>query len=274
MVHLIKLLFLWFPKEANFNYFFFIVAPISFFIFDIDHKFERMALILTNLIAIILLLSSELVTLVPPFVTLSSRLIKLFSILSLASTVGSIIIVFYFYAKNLSLITSELKILADTDVLTKVLNRRSFEKEGHMLFEFSGKYGKMFAFIILDVDYFKKINDTYGHPAGDAVLVQLSEVLSSNIRQNDILARYGGEEFALLLKGYNPEGLYRAAEHLRGAVENHAFIIPEEKTVRITISLGVVTFSEKYESFEQMIKVADRALYRAKEDGRNRSVTG
>ncbi|WP_171832168.1 GGDEF domain-containing protein [Oceanispirochaeta sp. M1] len=269
-----SLVFLWFPKEANFNYFFFIVAPITFFIFDFDILFERIALIFTNLIAIVLLLLSEVITLIPPVVKLSSRMTGLFTILSLASTVLSITIVFYFYAKNLASITNELMILANTDVLTKVLNRRSFEKEGYQLFDFVGKYKKTFALIILDVDFFKKVNDNYGHPAGDTVLVELSKVLSLNIRQNDILARYGGEEFALLLKGSDPAGMQKAAEHLREAVENHLFKISESKSIRITISLGLVTFSDKYENFEQMINKADKALYQAKEGGHNRVVTG
>ena len=269
-----SLVFLWFPREANFNYFFFIVAPISFFIYDFDIRLERVSLVITNIIAILLLMLSELITITPPYVTLTPSLAKFFTILSLTSTISSITIVFYFYARSLSAINNELRVLANTDVLTKILNRRSFNNEGNMLFDFSKKYGKIFALIILDIDYFKNVNDTYGHPAGDEVLVQMSELLSASLRENDTIARYGGEEFALLLRGSKPDGLLKAAEHLRKAVDTHHFEISDGQKIRITISLGIVIFSDKSESFEEMIREADKALYRAKDGGRNRLVAG
>lgn len=268
-----SLIFLWFPPEANFNYFLFIVAPIAFFIFDFDIIRERIAIILTNILAVSMLVLSELLT-VASVVEISPALAKLFTILSAGSTIGSTLIVFYSYARNLSSIHKKLNLLAHTDVLTKAYNRRTLYKEGKTLFALAGKYNKGFGFLIFDIDFFKNINDEFGHPAGDSILVRITELILENVRTNDIVARYGGEEFGILLLDSTEKGNIHAAEHLRTIVEEYKFPIEENREAKLTISIGVVHYSKEYDSFDQMLQHADKALYKAKNGGRNKVVAG
>lgn len=126
------------------------------------------------------------------------------------------------------------------------------------------------AFIMLDIDYFKKVNDTYGHMAGDMILKQVAGILTSSARSSDIAGRYGGEEFGLVLPGANALDACLVGEKIRSAVEENSFDIGNE-TIKITISIGV--YSSKPEEIidpKEIIKRADEALYKAKTNGRNR----
>ncbi len=264
------LVFLWFPVEANFNYFFFIVTPISFFIYDFEIKEERTPIVIVNLLAVLLLFASETIPMAAPQVSLSENLLLLFSGLSVISTLGSIFIVYYFYARNLSMSRRELSRLAETDYLTGTFNRRILYREGEALFSYCKKKSYNFAFIIFDIDHFKKVNDQYGHPAGDEILIQLTRLISANIRHSDVFGRYGGEEFALILKEILTETNIDVAQNLRRIIEDNVFIISENLKVKITVSMGVASFSEDQKTFDDIVILADNALYKAKENGRNR----
>ena len=266
------LVFLWFPVEANINYFFFIVAPISFFIYDFEIREDKISIIAVNILAAFLLLASEVFLFSNPLVQLSGNMIKLFSSLSIISTMGSIFIVYYFYAWNLSKNRKELNHLAETDSLTGVYNRRTLYREGEALFSYCTKNKCNFSFIILDIDHFKKVNDQYGHPVGDELLKQLTNLISENIRHSDIFTRYGGEEFALILKDISEESNLELARNLKSLVEKNDFVISEELSIHITISIGVSTYSNTQKDFDDIVILADNALYEAKERGRNRVV--
>jgi diguanylate cyclase (GGDEF)-like protein len=162
--------------------------------------------------------------------------------------------------------------LATTDGLTGIYNHRFFYEKLNEEFERSKRYSSYLSLIMFDLDFFKKINDRYGHMVGDSVLVEMSKIVLSNIRKNDIFARYGGEEFVLLLPHTNAEGALHEAERIRKAIESNHFQ-HLEKRGDVTISLGVVTFPSKYiNQPEDMVKLADAALYEAKRLGRNRSI--
>jgi diguanylate cyclase (GGDEF)-like protein len=107
---------------------------------------------------------------------------------------------------------------------------------------------------------------------GDSVLVQLTELVSKHIREEDILARYGGEEFAIILHDIKPHTGIKIANSIRTRIERHPFIINNHKTAKLTISIGAVTYGTNYSSFDEMVIAADKALYEAKETGRNRVV--
>lgn len=267
-----SVVFLWFPKEANFNYFFFVITPITFFIYDFDIKKERTTIVVINFLATILLLASEIYPLSEPVVILSDTMIRIFSSLSILTTLGSISIVYYFYSHNLSLTHKELNYLAETDGLTNVFNRRTLYREGEKLFLYSKKYNRRFTFMIFDIDHFKNINDRYGHPVGDKVLIQLTELITENTRQHDIFSRYGGEEFALILKDTSTADNIRVAENLRKIVGKNDFVINDEIIIHLTMSIGVTEYSDKYSVFDELVRQADKALYQAKEEGRNRIV--
>ena len=124
--------------------------------------------------------------------------------------------------------------------------------------------------VMLDIDHFKKINDTFGHPAGDFVLQKVSAKIGETVRQEDLFARYGGEEFALLLRESNDDKSVRCAERCRRAVDGHEFHF-NGTPIKVTISLGVATlFDTDFAQPEDLIAAADKYLYRAKRGGRNR----
>lgn len=162
--------------------------------------------------------------------------------------------------------TSELKEKISLDFLTKIYNRNKFEEIlAQQIKLFKDLPTHNFSMILVDIDHFKKINDTYGHLAGDHVLQDIAKILSMSSRGSDIVARWGGEEFALLLPNTNLESAAIAAEKLRGNIENHAF----ENVNKITASFGVAHFHDS-DSRIDFFKRADEALYRAKAHGRNK----
>jgi diguanylate cyclase (GGDEF)-like protein len=129
------------------------------------------------------------------------------------------------------------------------------------------------ALLILDVDYFKNYNDALGHPAGDEVLRQLSSILKTTIRDNDIVARYGGEEFAIILPSTNKEGASILAERLRIKIEQFQFAQENiQPNGKLTISIGMAIYPDNALTLEDLIVAADRALYFAKESGRNKVI--
>jgi len=125
--------------------------------------------------------------------------------------------------------------------------------------------------MLLDIDHFKHLNDTYGHIFGDVVLKRLGEILKSSVYETDFVARYGGEEFAILLPRAEPEGVRRKAEAIRDRVASETFTQAME-TVRITVSIGIAHYPRDGAGPEEIVRMADQALYAAKLRGRNRVV--
>ena len=164
----------------------------------------------------------------------------------------------------------QLERLAMTDELTGILNRRSFFSRGAEEINRFLRYQAPLTLLILDIDGFKKINDTYGHMAGDQVLKDCVSALQRNLRRTDILARLGGEEFGIILQNTGKKNASVAAEKLRRAVEKQFCVVNEGQTVNVTVSIGVATANDEVQSFETLLRNADAALYQAKDLGRNR----
>ena len=161
---------------------------------------------------------------------------------------------------------------ATRDGLTRTLNRSSFFEQGYQEISFCKRQNRSFIFIMLDVDHFKNVNDTYGHVTGDAVLRQLANCLRENTRVEDIIGRYGGEEFAVVLRNPNRPAAREMAERLRHNIEVSTIGAPHSEgnvELVVTVSLGVATWKPG-ESLEELIARADAALYQAKLGGRNR----
>ncbi|CAM4207649.1 GGDEF domain-containing protein [Lacicoccus alkaliphilus] len=152
---------------------------------------------------------------------------------------------------------------ATHDGLTGLLNRRSFEEAIKQL---DSKNEAVL--LMIDIDHFKKINDTYGHPAGDAVLEATADALREACKVKETIARVGGEEFAVLLRHHDMESAKKAAEDIRAAIEALSIELDEE-TLKITISIGLASYPEQVRSPEQLYKLADEHLYIAKKLGRN-----
>jgi two-component system cell cycle response regulator len=160
--------------------------------------------------------------------------------------------------------------LATTDGLTGVFNHRCFYQKLNEEFERAKRYGTDIACVMLDLDFFKHVNDRYGHLVGDRVLIELAKKVFENIRKYDIFARYGGEEFVLLLPHTDEKGAIYEAERIRKSIESHWFPNIEKKG-DVTASFGISTFPSAYiEKSEDLVKFADMALYDAKKKGRNR----
>ncbi|MBU4304162.1 MAG: diguanylate cyclase [Candidatus Omnitrophica bacterium] len=154
------------------------------------------------------------------------------------------------------------------DELTEIYNRRYFYHRLRDECERSKRYKRNFCCAIMDIDYFKTINDTFGHPTGDRVLKEVAEVTRSNIRTADVLCRYGGDEFAVLLPETDLPGACVTTERVRRFIAN---LEAEngEKPHHVTISCGISVFSESIKDMNELMSQADNALYKAKQEGRN-----
>jgi len=163
--------------------------------------------------------------------------------------------------------------MAEVDGLTGVTNHRHFAVLLEREAERSRSLGQSLALLMVDVDHFKQVNDTWGHPAGDAVLRHIAQRLAQRLRRSDVVARYGGEEFAVLLPGSTAAAAATLAEQLRSEIERHpAAAPPPAPAIEVTASIGVAALPEHALGEAALLEAADRALYRAKRSGRNRVV--
>lgn len=166
---------------------------------------------------------------------------------------------------ELSKRNAELEQLASTDKLTGLRNRRKVEENAAEQLALLKRYGGELSLLLLDVDHFKAVNDIHGHATGDIVLSHIAAILTRTVREADIVGRWGGEEFVILLPNTGAAGAAAVSEKIRHAVAEHDFPVVGSKTISIGVSRSL-----KGESFSALVERADKALYRAKQDGRNR----
>lgn len=159
--------------------------------------------------------------------------------------------------------------LATTDGLTELYNHRYFQEQIRMQVEQAKRYNNNFSLIIIDIDFFKKFNDTFGHQSGDAVLRQVAQTLKKNVRATDIVCRYGGEEMSIILPNTIKEEAYTTAEKICSRVAGRKFKLVGDKETNVTISLGVSTYPFDGDTAQKIIEAADKKLYEAKNNGRN-----
>ena len=159
--------------------------------------------------------------------------------------------------------------LATTDGLTELYNHRYFQEQIRMQVEQSKRYNTSFSLIIIDIDFFKKFNDTFGHQSGDAVLKEVAQTLRRNVRATDIVCRYGGEEMSIILPNTSKEEALLTAQKICERVASKKFKLFNGKETNVTISLGVSTYPSDGSTAVEIIEVADKRLYNAKNNGRN-----
>ncbi|GLC90039.1 histidine kinase N-terminal 7TM domain-containing diguanylate cyclase [Lysinibacillus piscis] len=169
---------------------------------------------------------------------------------------------------ELKMLQGKLENLAYYDELTQIYNRRAFFQQCNKEFEEAQRTSTAFSVILMDIDYFKKINDVYGHVVGDHVLVHVVEMCQSQLHHREILARYGGEEFVLALNDYTLVEGEALANRIRQHIETHPFLLNGE-AISVTVSCGVAEMQEELTLY-QLLNRADQALYVAKQQGRNR----
>lgn len=170
---------------------------------------------------------------------------------------------------NIEHLNQELEAVSRIDGLTKLFNRRFWQEQFEREYKRSLRRDEPSTVIMLDIDHFKKVNDTYGHQAGDKVIQALAAVVGSFTRETDYAGRYGGEEFVILLTEASLEHARYVAERLRKKAES-TVVRHEEHTINFTVSIGAAEFSAHYDTALAWLEDADQALYAAKQNGRNR----
>lgn len=164
----------------------------------------------------------------------------------------------------------ELERQARTDSLTGISNRRYFMQRAEQELARSRRFGHTLSTLMLDIDFFKAVNDSHGHAVGDLVLIQLAKIACNEIRDVDVLGRIGGEEFAALLPETDTQMAAQVAERLRQEIEAASVPIEQGPAIRFTVSIGVATLCDDDAGIDALLKRADQALYEAKQSGRNR----
>ncbi len=164
-----------------------------------------------------------------------------------------------------------LRNMAIRDGLTRVYNKRHFDEALHKEFDFNKRNHSGLALVLFDIDHFKEVNDSYGHPAGDFILKHLAQLIEHEARGYDLFARFGGEEFIFMLRGATAEAATSLAERVRKAVEEHTFRY-DDADLKVTISLGVAVWDgdDSLPDSEALVGLADQQLYAAKNSGRNK----
>lgn len=221
----------------------------------------------TNILYFVTFFTSIIFMIIITF-TVHSIYIKEFNIMKLNKTLESKV---HLRTKELRVANKKLLEISTTDYLTNLSNRRYFFEIGAKTFYLSKREKSDLSIICIDIDFFKKINDTYGHNTGDEVLKFIADKMNKFIRKSDILARMGGEEFSILLNNTNKENAYLLAEKLRKNIQKSSYK-NKEVEIEVTISLGISQLIREDEDLDSIISRADKALYIAKQSNRNRTV--
>lgn len=172
------------------------------------------------------------------------------------------------YQTQLNKALNELALSNRIDGLTQAFNRKHWEECLASEFSRANRYKQELALVMLDLDQFKLLNDTYGHQGGDKVLIETTEVINELLRMGDLFGRYGGEEFAVILPNTELTGAHDVAERIRKTIENNA-IEYQGENINVTVSIGIAVMNEYDARYEDIISRADIALYKAKNSGRN-----
>ncbi len=169
----------------------------------------------------------------------------------------------------------ELIDMSHKDPLTQIFNRRYFSEQSRKIKSYSQRNGNLpFSLLTLDIDKFKNINDTYGHLAGDEVIIKVAQIVEDEIRQSDIAARFGGEEFVMLLQDCSIDDAFLVAEKVRKSIETNFVEVAGNTHIKCTVSIGCAQFDSELDedNIELTLDRADKALYEAKNNGRNQTI--
>ena len=187
----------------------------------------------------------------------------------------SLVIAFYSdYWLTSNALFRKLEVESTKDFLTGLNNVRNFDNLYNYAIKNAIERKERLSLLMIDIDFFKRVNDTYGHAEGDIVLYELGKVLTENSRSFDIVSRNGGEEFTVLLLDCANEHAIQIAERIRSGVETNTFILSSGTKIDITVSIGVASYPENTDEIEKLLEISDIALYAAKHSGRNKVCSG
>lgn len=182
---------------------------------------------------------------------------------------GNIVFKFFAQGNVENVFHDKIYRMATIDVGTNTFNKKYLLEALDSEFKFARAYARPLSLIYFDLDFFKKVNDTYGHSVGDGILRDTASLVKSTIRKDDIFCRYGGEEFVILLPSTDAKTAYELAERIRASFESHKFEI-QGHSIKQTLSMGVSQLNPKMATAESLLEDADKKLYQSKTDGRNR----
>ena len=199
--------------------------------------------------------------------------IKLLIVFICIISIITVILINLFYFSKIQKYIKKVEHLNIVDPMTGLYNRRFLENFIEKLISQAQRQEDPITILMIDIDFFKKVNDTYGHDVGDRVITTVAEVLQKSIRKSDLAIRYGGEEFMLLLHSANHKDAYKIAQKIKDTFESFEFHSNNEESFHKTLSIGISEFPKDADSIWECIKLADKALYVAKTTGRNKIVT-
>jgi len=255
--------------ESGFQYYMYTLAAIPFFVWTYKPIIRLIRLLGIIFFAILIEYIGNNHS---PVIVVDSIDITFLYYMNLIFTFMIVSGISYFHTVNANIYQKLLLNQSTKDPLTNLFNRRYVDDIFENKIASSSSKTDTFGLLLIDIDFFKKINDTYGHKCGDKVLIELSKILNKNLRESTIVSRWGGEEFLVILDNTNKKELQYVAERLRAVIENT--IIVEEENIKITITIGGALPMNKDETFDMVITRADKALYSGKETGKNQVIIG
>jgi diguanylate cyclase (GGDEF)-like protein len=269
MLHLFVCTNIFFTKESGFHFYYFLVPTGALLLFELK---DRSLKFLLSIIAASLYLYCENTLNESPLISLSESVKHLLYQSVFLVNMLSVTLVLTLFSKQIEKHQLELVIQASTDMLTGLNNRRYFFKQGERLLEQHNKKHQILNLLLLDLDYFKNINDQYGHSVGDSCLVAVSDLLKNSSPTDHFCYRIGGEEFVILSANSDYNIVVKLAENIRKKIEALIVIGENGDKIGCTVSIGISYNQNKTDTLKQILKRADLALYKAKNAGRNNVV--
>ncbi|WP_221076788.1 GGDEF domain-containing protein [Agarivorans aestuarii] len=265
MVHLLICTNVYVTNQSGFHLYYFLVPTGAFLLFELHQRREMLAL---STASVGLFLYCENTLNLNPLIELDAATNHLLYQSVVLVNMIEVVFVLTIFARQIETNEKQLTLQASTDSLTGLANRHCFFAKGNEMLEHANKLHQTMSLVLLDFDYFKSINDRYGHVVGDLCLVEISKEINAICREQDLFARIGGEEFVIAMPKTNLEQAQQVAERMRERVSKHIIPIVGEANFTCTASFGVAS-SNDVKLLKTLLQQADKALYMAKEQGRN-----
>ena len=269
MLHLVVCTNIYVTKDSGFHLYFFLVPTGAFLLFE--HKEVKPKVILSA-IATLLFFYCENTMNTNPLILLSDKDNHLLYQSVILVNMVEVIVVMTLFSNQIEKNELKLTVQAKTDALTGVANRHYFFEKGNQLLRQSQQSNRTLCVTLLDLDHFKKINDSYGHKAGDVCLIQIANLIENNIREQDFFARIGGEEFVIILPDTTAQEANNLIERLRILIEEYPINVSDSNSIYCTASIGLACLEDNQQSLKDLLVLSDHALYQAKNNGRNRII--